>query len=145
MYKRILIPTDGSELASKGVDHGLALAKALGIPATVINVTVPLAGFALQGVVQAQAMDSYTHAVKEDLIEIERIVRDKSAKAQVTVDFVHEINSSPATAILETAQTKNCDLIVISSHGRTGIGRMILGSQTQQVLANSTVPVLVVR
>jgi hypothetical protein len=59
MYKRILIPTDGSELASKGVDHGLALAKALGIPATVINVTVPLAGFALQGVVQAQAMDSY--------------------------------------------------------------------------------------
>jgi len=145
MYKRILIPTDGSELASKGVDHGLALAKALGIPATVINVTVPLAGFGLQGVVQAQALDSYTHAVKEDLIEIERIVRNKSAKAQVTVDFVHEINSSPATAILETAQAKNCDLIVISSHGRTGIGRMILGSQTQQVLANSTVPVLVVR
>jgi nucleotide-binding universal stress UspA family protein len=106
---------------------------------------VPLAGFALQGVVQAQALDSYNHAVKEDLIEIERIVRDKSAKAQVTVDFVHEINSSPATAILETAQAKNCDLIVISSHGRTGIGRMILGSQTQQVLANSTVPVLVVR
>jgi nucleotide-binding universal stress UspA family protein len=55
------------------------------------------------------------------------------------------MNSSPATAILETAQAKNCGLIVISSHGRTGIGRMILGSQTQQVLANSTVPVLVVR
>lgn len=145
MYNRILIPTDGSELASKGVDHGLALAKALGIPATIITVTVPLTGFALEGIAQANAIDSYNQAVQNELHGLESQVRDKAAKAQVTIDFVNEINVSPAAAILETARTKDCRLIVISSHGRTGLRRMVLGSQTQEILAASTIPVVVVK
>ncbi len=145
MYNRILIPTDGSELAAKGVDHGLALAKALGIPVTVITVTVPLTGFALQGVVQGEALDSYNEGVKKEVDDLEKLIREKAGKTGVAVDFVREINVSPATAILDAAGAKGCGLIVISSHGRRGISRLMLGSQTAEVLAESAVPVLVVK
>ncbi|KAA0700651.1 universal stress protein [Neorhizobium sp. P12A] len=145
MYNRILLPTDGSELAAKGVDHGLALAKALNIPATILTVIVPLTGFALQGVVQGQALDSYNQGIQTELKELEALVREKAAKADVAIDFVTEIDVSPASAILEAALTRNCGLIVISSHGRRGVSRLLLGSQTSEVLANSTIPVLVVR
>ena len=145
MYNRILIPTDGSELAAKGIDQGLALAKSLNLPATVVTVTVPLTGFAFQGIVQAEALDSYNESVRKELEDLERIVRDKATKAGVTIDFVEKVNVSPADAILEAAQAAKCGLIVISSHGRRGISRLMLGSQTAEVLANSAVPVLVVK
>ena len=143
MYTRILIPTDGSQLATKGLDHGLALAKTLGLPATVVCVTVPLGGLALQGVVQA--LESYDLGVKDDLAATEKLVRQKAAEAGVVAEFINETAISAAIGILETAQARNCGVIVISSHGRTGIVRMILGSQTQEVLAKSTIPVLVVK
>lgn len=145
MYTRILIPTDGSQLATKGLDHGLALAKTLGLPVTVVCVTVPLGGLALQGVVQAQALESYDQGVKDDLVATEKLVRQKVAEAGVVAEFINETAISATTGILETAQARNCGLIVISSHGRTGIVRMILGSQTQEVLAKSAIPVLVVK
>lgn len=145
MYTRILIPTDGSELATKGLDHGLALAKALGLPVTVVCVTVPLGGLALQGVVQAQALESYDQGIREELAATERLVRQKVTEAGVAAEFISETAISAATGILETAEARNCGLIVISSHGRTGIVRMILGSQTQEVLAKATIPVLVVK
>jgi nucleotide-binding universal stress UspA family protein len=145
MYTRILIPTDGSELAAKGVDHGLALAKALGIPASVVTVTVPLTGFAFQGIVQAEAVDTYNDSVSKELEELEKQIREKAAIAGVSIEFINETNLSPATAILETAQRSGCELIVISSHGRRGIKRIMLGSQTAEVLANSTIPVLIVK
>jgi nucleotide-binding universal stress UspA family protein len=145
MYNRILIPSDGSELAAKGIDHGLALAKALNIPATIVTVVVPLTGFALQGVIQGEALDSYNDGIQAEVNELEALVKEKAAKAGVAIEFITETNVSPAAAILEVAQSKGCGLIVISSHGRRGIGRLLLGSQTSEVLANSTIPVLVVR
>ena len=145
MYNRILLPTDGSNLAAKGVDHGLALAHALNVPVTVVTVTVPLTGFAFQGIVQAESIDSYNEGVQKEVADLEKLVRDKAADKGVTVDFVNETNHSPASAILDVAQAKGCDLIVISSHGRRGISRLMLGSQTAEVVANSAVPVLIVR
>lgn len=145
MYTRILLPTDGSELAAKGVDHGFALAKALGIPATVITVTVPLTGFALQGMVQADAVNAYNDSIGNELEELEKQTRERAAIAGVSVEFINETNLSPASAILETAQRSGCELIVISSHGRRGIKRLMLGSQTAEVLANSPIPVLIVK
>jgi nucleotide-binding universal stress UspA family protein len=145
MYTRILIPTDGSQLATKGLDHGLALAKTLGLPVTVVCVTVPLSGLALQGVVQGQAFESYDQGVRQELAATELFVRHRAAAAGVVAEFINETAISAATGILETAQARNCGLIVISSHGRTGIVRMLLGSQTQDVLARSTIPVVVVK
>jgi nucleotide-binding universal stress UspA family protein len=145
MYNRILIPTDGSRLAARGIDHGLGLAKALGIPASVVTVAVPLAGLAFPGLEQAEAVNTYNDSVNREVKELERQVQQRAAKAGVSIEFLSETNSSPATAILETAQRSGCDLIVMSSHGRRGIKRIVLGSQTAEVLASSTIPVLVVK
>ncbi|WP_320203145.1 universal stress protein [Agrobacterium rosae] len=145
MFKHILIPTDGSELAEKGLDQGLLLAKTLGAAATVIVVTVPLSGFALQGMTEAAALGAYDNSVAEELAALKRNIADKAAKAGIAFDFVNVIDASPASAILEVATEKECDLIVISSHGRRGIRRLMLGSQTAEVLGGSTIPVLVVK
>ena len=72
-------------------------------------------------------------------------VKVAAAKLGVEASVVHVPDSPPAEAIVETARTQGCSLIVMSSHGRRGIGRMLLGSQTAEVLAHSPVPVLVVR
>lgn len=145
MYNRILLPTDGSELSARGVDHGLALAKALNLPVTVVTVIVPLTGFALQGIVQAEAMDSYNEGRRKEVEDLEQIIAEKAKRAGVIADFVSKIHLSPAAAILETAVEQGCGLIVISSHGRRGISRLMLGSQTSEVLSEAGIPVLVVK
>jgi nucleotide-binding universal stress UspA family protein len=145
MYNRILLPTDGSELAARGVDHGLALAKALDLPVTVVSVIVPLTGFALQGIVQAESMDSYNEGRQKEIDDLKQIIGEKAKRAGVAADFVSKVHMSPAAAILETAAEQGCGLIVISSHGRRGISRLMLGSQTSEVLSEAGIPVLVVK
>lgn len=145
MCDHILITTDGSELAAKGLDQGLALAKALNIKATVLTVTVPLTGFALEAVVQGQSIEYYDERVAAELEILAQSVRDKAAAVGIDVEFVGETDSSPPSTILRVAQERNCDLIVMSSHGRRGITRIMLGSQTIEVLTHSDIPVLVVK
>jgi nucleotide-binding universal stress UspA family protein len=84
--------------------------------------------------------------------QIDAIMKDRFAFIEqcgsdhgVTADLMHEIDDSPAEAIVRFATLKGCDLIVMSSHGRRGVQRVLLGSQTSEVLANTTIPVLVVR
>lgn len=148
MYKHILIATDGSELAAKGVEHGLALARPLGARVTVLTVTEPLQSRAAEAAIAAgvrdpaarydQAIDS---AMKERFAEIE-----KTAAAQgIPVELMHEIDEYPAEAIVRSAKLLGCDLIVMSSHGRRGARRLILGSQTAEVVTHTTIPVLVIR
>jgi nucleotide-binding universal stress UspA family protein len=62
----------------------------------------------------------------------------------LSVELLHVPNSHPATAIVETAKSGGCDLIVMASHGRRGLRKLFLGSQTSEVLVNGSVPVLVV-
>jgi len=148
MYKHILIATDGSELAAKGVEHGLALAKPLGARVTVLTVTEPLQSRAAQAALAAGVRDpagSYDQAIdatmKERFAEIEK----KSGEHGVQVELMHEIDEYPAEAIVRVAKLNDCDLIVMSSHGRRGARRLILGSQTAEVVTSTTVPVLVIR
>ncbi len=139
MYKHILISTDGSELAQKGVTHGLALAKVSGSKVTVVTVTQP---YPLQS---AATIDSWstaqTHHAEAALTPVAA-----AARAQGIEIHSHQItNDSPAEAIVETAKSLGCDLIVMASHGRRGVSRLLLGSQTAEVVSHSPVPVLVVR
>ena len=75
------------------------------------------------------------------------LARAKAAadKLGVVAETVHVSDALPAEAIMETAKSRGCSLIAMSSHGRRGLGRLLLGSQTSEVLAHSPVPVLVVR
>jgi nucleotide-binding universal stress UspA family protein len=146
MYQHVLIATDGSEIAQKGVDHGLALAKAIGAKATIIMVAeslMPYAGAA--GGVSASAYLDYAAVQRAAAGHVLEAAKAAADRAGVQADTVCPENVLPAEAIIETAAARGCALIVMSSHGRRGLRRLILGSVTSEVLANSPVPVLVVR
>lgn len=145
MYKRILIATDGSELAQKGVQHGLTLAKALGATATVVTATEPWTAVVAGDMGIAFPIDDYEKACAANAA---RILTGASALAKdlgVSCETQHAKDTFPADGIVETAKRLDCDLIVMASHGRRGVSRLILGSQANKVVTHSTVPVLIVR
>ena len=136
MYKHILIATDDSELARKGLEHGLALARPLRAKVTVLTVSAPL-----RPELASAARQQIDEFIKDRITSIEQ----RASENGVTVDLEHEIDVSPAAAIVRLAKLKGCDLIVMSSHGRRGIQKVVLGSQTSEVLASTTIPALVIR
>lgn len=148
MYKHILIATDGSELAAKGLEQGLALAKPLGAKVTVLTVTEPLQARAAQAALSAGVRDpagSYDQAIEASMKERFATIEQKAADHGIQVELMHEIDEYPAEAIVRSAKLLGCDLIVMSSHGRRGARRLILGSQTSEVVTSTTIPVLVIR
>jgi nucleotide-binding universal stress UspA family protein len=128
MYTNILIPTDGSELSEKAVSHGIGLAKRIGAKVTVLTVLPPFQIFRAE------------HAEKT-LGAAARLAQ----AAGVACEGVHVEHDYPYQAIIDTAASKGCDLIVMASHGRHGISAVLLGSETMKVLTHSKTPVLVHR
>ncbi len=149
MYTHILIATDGSELAQKGLEYGLNLAKRLGSRVTIVNVTEPAPIFASAGmygpVVTTEDVVSYQMTGEEYGAKVLKAAKAEADKLGINTNIVHVEKMLAAEAINYIAQEKSCDTIVMASHGRRGLGRLILGSQTVEVLTNSKVPVLVVR
>lgn len=149
MYKNILVATDGSELAGKGEDQALALAKALGAKVVFVSVTELLPSYGI--VVAAEwasspvAFQEYSEAVVKAAADLLAKSKAKAEAAGVEAETVHIENQSPAQGVVKAAQEKGCDLIVIASHGRRGVNKLLLGSQAAEVLSYSTVPVLVVK
>jgi nucleotide-binding universal stress UspA family protein len=149
MYTHILIATDGSDVARHGLDHGLSLAKGLSSKVTVVTVTEPfplIAGATASGWA-AGPEDITRYEAGQEAFAKGVLVSAKAAadRAGVTVETLHVADRWPADAIVEVAKANGCDLIVMASHGRRGLGRLLLGSQTAEVLAHSKLPVLVVR
>jgi nucleotide-binding universal stress UspA family protein len=128
MYRNILIATDGSELSEKAVNHGIALAKRIGAKVTMLTVVQPLHTFTAE-------------YAEKTLGTAARLAR----AAGVGCEGVHVEHDFPYQAIIDTAASKGCDLIVMASHGRHGISALVLGSETVKVLTHSKIPVLVHR
>lgn len=149
MYKLILIPTDGSECARKGVDHGLSLAKSVGAKVIIVTVTEPFpiyAGAAASAGWASPPMDTGEYEAGQRQAA-EKVLADVRAAAEslgIDAETVHVLQAHPAEAIVEKANARRCGVIVMASHGRRGLRRLLLGSQTAEVLASSSVPVLVV-
>ena len=147
MYRRILIPTDGSAVARKAVEAGVALAKALG--ASVV-------GYHALEAIEHIYVRGGTSVRQATAGEIERGLREageryldeiRQAAAAAGVAF-ESVMTSPADAyqgIIEAAREKRCDVVCIGSHGRGSVASVILGSVAQKVLSRSTIPVLVCR
>ena len=148
MYKNILIATDGSELASKGVRQGLALAEKLDAKVTFLSVVEPLTQEAIQAAISGGIEDpvgGYDQQIDASMKKRYAAIEQEAAQYGITVDMLHEIDNSPAEAIVRVAEMNACDLIVMTSHGRRGIRKALLGSQTSEVLVNTNIPVLVIR
>jgi nucleotide-binding universal stress UspA family protein len=145
MYRHILVPTDGSELSSQAIEYAAALAKAVNAKLTVLTITIPYYGFAVEPELVTIGFDEYQkNATKLAMHDLD-IAKDIAAAAQVSCDVVHQEHSQPYQAIIDAAKERGCDLIVMASHGRGGLAAMVLGSETVKVLTHSKIPVLVVR
>ena len=149
MFRNVLIPTDGSRLAGRGVKAGLRLAKALGARVTGLYVMFPYVPpvygdaslYYVPGLSPTDSKKAYEKQAKKAL----GVLQAEAARARVRCQTRHVTAGQPWQAILREARRARCDAIVMASHGRGGLGGLILGSETTHVLANSKIPVLVVR
>jgi nucleotide-binding universal stress UspA family protein len=148
MFKHILIPTDGSKLALKGIKAGARLARALGARVTGLYVVPPYlppmygeAVIYMPGPSAAQYKKNGARAAKKALAPVE--IEARIAGAPFVTKVVY--GALPWEGILRAARSGRCDAVVMASHGRGGLGGLILGSETVRVLAHSKIPVLVVR
>lgn len=145
MFSHILIPTDGSALATLAVDKGIEFARDANAGVTVITVMEPF------HIISADADQiRSTRAEYEKFVRLEgaRALTDAELKAKqlgVSCRSVQVESDEPFQAIITAAEKNNCDLVMMASHGRRGIGALLLGSVTLKVLTHSRIPVLVYR
>ncbi|MFI4987359.1 MAG: universal stress protein [Alphaproteobacteria bacterium] len=145
MYTSILIPTDGSELAGKAVRHGIALAKGIGAKATVLTVVPPFHTLTTDAQMIEDTAAQYKARMHEHAEKVLGAAAHAAQAAGVACEKVHVEHEHPYQAIIDTAKSKGCDLIVMASHGRRGVSAIVLGSETVKVLTHSKIPVLVHR
>ena len=146
MYRRILIATDGSRLSLKAIEQGIALARALGASVVGLHARVPVVlpyepPIALPRKIVERMQNPGVAAAKKYLATIEKLAK----QAGTVFQGVDVVAPYPSDAIIRQCKKHKCDLIVMASHGRRGLARLMLGSETNHVLTHSRIPVLVVR
>ncbi len=143
MFKKILVPTDGSLLSEAAGKAAIDFARACGASVVVYAVAeaypYPLG---MEGGVVPD-LSGYEDAVRETAQKHVKKIADAAAAAGVTHDSLVVTGYEPGMEIIEAAKSQACDLIWMASHGRTGLQRVFMGSQTQKVLAHAGIPVLV--
>ena len=148
MFRHILIPTDGSRLAARGVKAGVRLAKALGARVTLLHVIppyLPVMYGGLDGHAHSTARRNYKRN-SEGAARLALAAAAREARAAgVRCSTRFTTDPEPWGGILRVARSAKCDAVAMASHGRSGLGGLLLGSETQRVLAHSKLPVLVAR
>jgi nucleotide-binding universal stress UspA family protein len=148
LYAHVLLPTDGSSLATRGARTGVKLAKALGAQLTAVFVAMPYASTVYGDAAVYYAGPTPTEHKRfseEAAKKAFAPVLLEAKRAGLDCSTLLAFNSKPWQGILRTARARKCDAIVMASHGRSGVRGLFLGSETQRVLAHSRIPVLVIR
>lgn len=143
MYKRILIPTDGSDASRRAVAAGVALAQTLHAEVVALTVTPPFHVLSFQ---PSQVEPSESEFAADNNVRATHLLDEVSQVAReagVPCTSEHAVSDHPFEAIIATARNHGCDVINMASHGRKGIKGFLLGSETQKVLLHSDIPVLV--
>ena len=147
MYKRILVATDGSKLSEMAVEHALRLADVTGADLVALKVVprYPQTYFEGGVGVPADEIKRIEEQWQQEALQVVNAIRSEGQKLSVKVKAMTAKSDLVAEAIIAAAKRNKCDLIVMASHGRKGLKRLLLGSETQQVLTHSHIPVLVLR
>lgn len=144
MFKHILVPTDGSELSKKAIDGAIDLAQAVGARVTAYACLpqYPYSPFS-EVVIEPPAdfRERSEHEARMHLDEVEAAAR----RAGVACESATSVHPSPYLGIIEAAERGGCDVIFMASHGRRGLGSLLIGSETQRVLTHTKIPVIVYR
>jgi nucleotide-binding universal stress UspA family protein len=145
MYKRILIPTDGSEASQRAILAGVEFARETGAEVVGLSATPEFSVLSTDSDMLEDTPEQFAaHGVaraRRVLGDVESAARD----AGVACRTEHAVDDDPYAAIVAAAERLGCDVIVMASHGRRGLKGLLLGSETQKVLVHSTIPVLVHR
>jgi len=149
VYKHILVPTDGSQLSLKAARDATELARAMKARITAVYVVPPFqppyegdgVAFTARDYLPQVHEARHAHFAEQAFTKVEAA----AAKAKVKVARLKVTGDAPWRSIIDSAKAKKCDVIVMASHGRGGLGTLLLGSETNKVLAHSTTPVLVCR
>ena len=144
MFKRILVPTDGSEITAKAVATAIDLAKTGGAQLYTLSVKEPFL-YSTMSEMQPVAPQEFFDAQERLAVKRLSAVRDACSAAGIACEAASVEALHPWEAIIEHAKRNDCDLIVMASHGRRGVAALILGSETQKVLTHTSIAVLVVR
>lgn len=147
MYKNILVPTDGSALSRKAVKNAIQLAKEQNARVVGFHVAPPYplnvhADYVSPGFVSPQ---EYAAHAKKTATKYLDVVKKAARDAGVACTCAYATSAFPYVEIINAARRNRCDLIFMASHGRRGISRLLLGSETSKVLSHSKIPVLVHR
>lgn len=145
MYKHILIATDGSDLSDKAIHHGIALAKPLGAKVTIATATEPWDAVIVGEVAVVLPVEKYEATAAANAASILNKAKEAAGLDHIKIETLHIKDRHPAEGLLDAAKDKGCDLIVMASHGRRGFSRLVLGSEANEVITHSEVPVLVIR
>ena len=149
MYSRIICAIDGSDLSTKALQQALALATKLGASITAVTVTDPSVlvapGAEIMMVDTASIVADLEKAKAESAKGILEDASKVATEAGATIKTLHIAERPAAEGIIDAAKETKADLIIMGSHGRRGLGRLLLGSQAAEVLAHAEVPVLVVK
>lgn len=145
MAHHILIPTDGSSLASRAVEQGLSLAHELAARATILTVIEPFRIFSMDPHQIALTQGEYEQAARDQAAACLKEAASRAQAVGVSCDVTQVEHDQPYQAIIDVALARGCDMIAMSSHGRSGLSAVILGSVTLKVLTHSKLPVIVFR
>lgn len=146
MPKSILVATDGSELADKALNYAVDIAKRAQTKVTAVTVSEMWSPGDIANKVQAgqfRAVEEFEKHASDVAKKVLQHAQDIAAKHDMRIETLHIADAQPAEGIIRAAEQIGADLIVMSSHGRRGLSKLILGSQAQEVLALSKVPVLI--
>jgi nucleotide-binding universal stress UspA family protein len=145
MYKRILLPTDGSNASERAIDAGVGFAKELGAELIGLTVTPEFHTFTFEREMLEHTPEEFAQQSQKRAQQLLDGIASVARDAGVAFSGEHAVADSPYEAILATAAKHKCDLILMASHGRRGFKGLLLGSETQKVLVHSSIPVLVHR
>ena len=145
MFKHILLPTDGSELSEAAIQKGIQFAKSINAKVTGFHVILPFHVFTIQTEMLEDTKEQYERASKVQAEQFLGVIKKAAEKAGVSCDTDYVTSNHPYEMIINAAEKKGCDLIMMAAHGRRGVQGLLIGSETQKVLTHTKIPVLVFR
>ncbi len=145
MFKHILLPTDGSPLSEVAVKKGMQFAKSIGARVTGLHVIDPFHVFATGAEMPTDSKQQYEQDARAYARRSLSMIYAAAKEHGVTCDCISETSPYPYAVIVEAAEKRDCDLIMMASHGRHGIQAVLIGSETTKVLTHTKLPVLVLR
>jgi nucleotide-binding universal stress UspA family protein len=145
MYQHLLVPLDGSELSDRAISASLELARKLNASVTgfIAEPPAPTPGAGYGALSYVRAMEEHDEETAEHAKQVLQSFENRAAEAGVRFDGCYSRSQEVAMAILDAAEERGCDLIVMVTHGRGALGELLFGSATKAVLARSKLPLLV--